>query len=1452
VPKSVVFVNAPSGRKCPTNPSLRNLRERTIKQGDGIEKDETMVGFKTISLLVFALLLVAGCVPSTKQTQCAGNEAFNPTLRTCVPVVQTPSSFINISTTIPTSSISRYKNDTTLMSFRINISNPYNQAYTTRWTDSYNGLVTNYTGSVSGPLNWDVFPVFFQTQVGLHLLTVEVLDSTLKVVDSHSFSFSINDLPRPVFDTTGWLPASATPTILTTAGVTDFQSKVKNNGTLIPNATDFYTEWVLSRNGMVLTTERDNLTTTSVNGVSTHLFSFSSITNTPGDYVIRARLVVNATSEVLDERQWFTTLAYPASSKVTSAPLISNQIYTGLVTAYSGVDYTQIPSYNFTVDSAPPGSNRAQFCVTVADGRGSVITPEDSKFVKVAFYLNGSGPAIYVGTTTGSQNRVCLTDVGNSALTSIIFNSAIDQTITARVTDEASNREYTAQDLDSSVGSVYPISWTVRVKPKNVAPEISFGSTDTVISCPVVTPLEKNSCSITSDTNFNVGVNLVSDDFYNTASLISNLTYTFRLYRDTTLVTQCTGSPAFGAPINCPLSIPSFSTLGPLNLTGVPYSIVATVRDNGSPIVGTPLTSLEHTWNIPVVTETNTAPSITAFSTNATTGTPVAEKNPITFSLTVADAQMDNLSYTIQYCKQDSTADPTCIDVGNFISNTFARTNNAATVTINESSTLSEDFLLNLTGLGCQNTVRGGFCDVRFKAIVSDVPNTASALPSAPQIITARIINFNVAPTFSDAQALPTLSSTYQAFVGFPLTFSGVTTGFITDLSIPLTEKVTKYQWYAKTAAMLISDYRAIDGATGQNLTWTPSLIRDYGTMNPVSIRLCVSDEPSVTTPATICSNPWTVTVRNNVVQVHDMTVSPFSTSLALTNTDAGSETATFFTTPKTLGVTASAVYTAFVGNDKKIYVKRSLLQNNGSIVPDANDQVVSFEAFPDPNDLTGQSMGIPAHAVKDLTLAGDDADLYVSYRASSTNPSMQTTFYPQVRRIRLGNLKIAPLAHSSLFGFQYNGYTITASCAPSSDCVVTNPQDGTTPTIRFQPITSITGSITFTSTMGSRQINFASVGTPGTICSTCSGAVMAAGLAGIINSDFSKELMGIGAIQAGDTVSISGSRARDRLDLTGSSQPADQMGQIYINGSSWYLPYIDGARGGRISMISGSINAVIGPSNPTVTTNSAVYNSIDPASIFSTYFDGSNLFIAISKKSGSGGKLYKIDSSSTVTSTDLFGGQALLDIQVAANGNNVFVTAKTNSFPSVTKIGIYSPTLVQRDVITVDGVDTAVDSPTQARFEQGQVSSMKLVPYINGARIVASSLNGGSDHKLYMARVFTYNNSDWFMSCDDCNPIGSQDSVVAGQVKVSVAPVRFKTINSDYRLAQDGVVASEGIKDILMTTYGQLNTGGTAANPTLGVFNIQAEQIGARTLFSSGNSGALDAGLYRSPFVKD
>ena len=119
------------------------------------------------------------------------------------------------------------------------------------------------------------------------------------------------------------------------------------------------------------------------------------------------------------------------------------------------------------------------------------------------------------------------------------------------------------------------------------------------------------------------------------------------------------------------------------------------------------------------------------------------------------------------------------------------------------------------------------------------------------------------------------------------------------------------------------------------------------------------------------------------------------------------------------------------------------------------------------------------------------------------------------------------------------------------------------------------------------------------------------------------------------------------------------------------------------------------------------------------------------------------------------------------------------------------------------------------------------------------------------MARLKPQSTS-WIFSCGDCDKISPQDYTVSPWVKISAAPIRVKASGSGaaaYRLATDGSITNQGIKDVMFLSYGHI-TSGTQCDPALGVMNVEVEGISSANLYT-GSGSNKDAGLYRSPIVK-
>ena len=1456
-----------------------------------------MVGFKSI-ILLFTLLLFGACVPQTKQTECRSNEAFNASLRTCVPVVNGPSSFINISNFLPSGPLVKYHNDGTQVTFSVVVDNPYAQAYTIQWERIYNGIT--YSLSPTTPTSYSVAPALFTGQFGTHVISVKVKDSTNQIVDSHNFELVINAAPKPIIQTASVTPALYSLSYNPNQVPLNFSFTVSNNGASMSGA-GYRVDWELFRSGATIDTETDNFPTGNPAGtLSSNGFNYPQYFFDPnsidgmelGSYILRAR-VTNTAAEVVAEQQWSIAVQHPPLSKVTNRPIYTSgtgPAATAATIAYDGIPYTASTAFNFRPTTGNTG--QANYCVNIASGTGSYAT--DSSFVRVDWYLDGS-LLLYSTWTTAVDNQVCLTDGGPAILSGLVFtNILVGHSIVARVVDEGTGYEYTSSDMNPSLGT-YPITWPITLRAQNQAPTVAFG-TDSVVTYTTTVGNAKSGCGVLSDTNFTVRINLTGDDFYLSPFVEANFDYSIRLYENSVLIQECTKAGYLNADPNlpgptdqvgtdgysCVLRVNSYNSINPIDTQGNTYQIQAEIRDNGSPITITDAISSTLTWSFATdsVLEKETAPVIVGGSWNVSAT--ATEGSAINFAAQITDAEMDDHNYTVQYTTDGGT---TWVSL---TSGQIFRATSTNPLNWNINYTLPEDFLINpaITSCPASSGLRNGLCTVNFRVIISDIVFDASAASTTSGSDSSIITNFNPAPVLTfvapNTSPLPSTFSaaTTNAFVGHPISITNNPTnnslGFIYDPSVPGAEKTFRFQWYVRNATTYYNPWEKIAGATSWNLVWTPSLLDQANivTDNPIHLMLCVDDQPATAVPDPVitlssCTNTsyWEVTVRNNIAIAHDMSTS--STELATSSAvgQNGNETAVWYETPSLFNtVTSSAAYVASIGNDNKIYVKKMLVKSTGEISNIDPTWIVSFDAI-DP--LVGTT-----DSVRDLSITGDGDELYIAYLAAKTGAP--ASLYPQVRRIDLKNTpgKSAPNIHQSKFGFDYNGMGFTNSCVPAGDCTATAASGVTSITFSASGPT-ISGGFDLETTIGTYPITFG-IYDGATQISNNSSTTMAIDLANIINNSTDPRLAGISATAAAGTVTINGAEASDYFDadLHTSERMADQLGKIYIHNGSWYVPFINttlpGLNNDTVSYYTGATGAKI--NSAMVTLQEAPGNTgmanMGAVSKFAAYYEGSSpgnekLWIAVITKVGSQGRIFKVDPTSFTyvvgTENDnVLSGDVLTDVKIAAAPTRVYVGATT--LASDIKLQMFDnnvdpfPSLAASAFEIDDPAFEAAGTSTNDYFTPASMASWQIIPYGAEARIVAAIKGPLPDttYDVYMARL-RYVSSAWSISCGDCVQISELGQNVSEYVDIGFAPIRVGS-SSLYRLGSDGTNtlpgAEDGIKDVAFITYGRKDAAvAGSCDPTLGVMNVEAESITPITIFTGVTT--KDVGLYRPAFVK-
>jgi hypothetical protein len=419
-----------------------------------------MVGLKTFWKLLFAIFALAACVPQTKQSECKTNEAFNASLRTCVPIVGGPGSFINISSYTPQFTQSRSKDDTTILTFTIAISNPYAQSYTIEWERVFNAApVSMCSNALSCSFPASLLGTVLG-EVGTHILTAKVKDGNGAVVDTHGFELKINDLPLPIINTATVLPTFFSLTKIPTDPRVPFSFTIKNNGATMSAPQNYRTTWTVIKNGSTIYTEDDTFLSF---GPASLNYAYLGTSPTPyfnpatlgvGAFIVRAVVQNDTPGEIVAEQQWSVIIKQPDLANVTGISLPAPGVS---VSAHNNVDYNDFPTQSW-VSGTP--ATQPNFCVTLDDRDGTYAG--DSKSIQVKFYLDSLGGDICTKTTldTPGVQTICLIDAnvctGSGALfdTSILkfsnSNPAINQShkVTARIFDEATTLEFQSSKMD--------------------------------------------------------------------------------------------------------------------------------------------------------------------------------------------------------------------------------------------------------------------------------------------------------------------------------------------------------------------------------------------------------------------------------------------------------------------------------------------------------------------------------------------------------------------------------------------------------------------------------------------------------------------------------------------------------------------------------------------------------------------------------------------------------------------------------------------------------------------------------------------------------------------------------------------------------------------------------------------------------------------------------------------
>ena len=1428
-----------------------------------------MVGFKTL-FLGFTLLLLGACVPQVKQSDCGAGEAFSSVLRTCVPLVNSPGSYINIQSPNPNAAITLHRNNGTphYLSFAVN--DPYSQGFTISWDRSFNGNTSSLPDTTNA-LTFVPASLASVYGTGTFLYTAKIWSGGV-VVTSYTFQIILVDAPKPIIASGTLIPGAYHETINPFSPHKTYGFTIHNNNAVMTGGINYRVDWKVYKNGSAFLAADESQALPTVSPAGTlasngsnyprYIFDHNLPGAGVGNYLIIAHLT-NTNSELVAQQQWTLTIEHPERKKV-----LAQRTYdpasgfpepgAGATTvAYSGINYNLAPAYNFI----PVGAytEQADYCVVLEDDEGTY----PGQYIKVSYYLDGHH---FHDRTTATSETVCLSDANPTILSGLLFNTSsplVEQTknITVRITDLATNQEYTTADLQSPLNE-YPLKWPVLVKPVNPAPIVRFTENTNLsgINCPdtstLVTTTSKT-CAIAQDAPFVVGIN-ATDEFFNTSSTDDlqqgQFSYNMRLFRNGAVISTCTkdytdvadtnAPPAdfVGPDYLCEFTVPSWDAAGSINPALNTYSVQIEFKDNASPIPGSiPATGQIITYNLNV-TEANTAPVIVpqgitiadsylAVSTN--NGTPlslasddsgaantfITEGEILNFNLKVQDNERDDFQVVIRKC---TTSACTAFE-GPVLSQMHYKTDHNLESSVLVNLPLLEDFVPG-------NTAANTNVDVFFKIFVTDDPDTVAGIQTetvTPNHFNVNVRNRNPSPQFGGTP-IPALAVTNSiAMVGYPFQ---INPGTITDTSSVGVEAVIRYQWYIDPTGSDDS-YVAIAGADGSTLYWTPSNDIVDGTL--VNIAVCVSNDQPINSqplPANIgtlitstnstpngpnCLGSWDVTVRNNTVALsRDGGIGG----------DIGENLAVWQDSTVT---DKRTVYTAY-HNSNYIFVEKTLFNADGEkfSTETSGYRTVSFLA-------TSPATSPEPNSIKDLSIAGTATHLYVAYRAAdSGDPS---SYKVRIRRIDkrdgtvsgLANSKTDPTYHDTrTFGFRYlpSVPTTTAGASVTISTAATYPY-----TIDF------IGDLVATNTITVHGVAFTATdgGTP--LCSGggafgCTHNANATQLATAINSSTDRALQGVSARAIGPRVYIYGDVGHEFSEENPAFMPGGipsaKLGKIYISGGSWYLPYLDTAAFPNASIRSLAGSAGEADRLATLAIANSVY-SLAGVSNFVNDFNGTHVGVLYTDSSN---KLNIANFnpgsySPLATKLDLFNGLGIgpgiepssIDLALPNSGNtNYYVTAKS-LITGEWFFGRYDTSFTTSTENVVDYIATAgttpvLYSPFIQRIKVEAMASATATGLVE-ARLAVKSANN-----LYAVRY----RPDGFLSCDLCNPINN--SALGSE---SFALSRIDTQMSIGAIG--GTPASTPItKDVFFVAFGIDTNSDMVFEPQMSIINANAESIQA------------------------
>ncbi len=1415
------------------------------------------------------MIFLSACLPQEKSTQCGSNEAYDSSRRKCVATLSTSDGTVNISNVSPSNSYTVSSNDAS-KTHSVTVSDPYDNGYQVKWVITYpNGNTTLAGTGLTLTFNHTAY------STGVYILEVQLLSATgTEVYDSRSWTVNIIDEETPSL-------SAVTPTPLTTS-VTSAATLITANASNPDSISDIQYEWY-------------------INGVSTGTSgSFSSTTKTltysydpdlapfyagAGVYNIQLILTEDETGSTYDSYSWVFTVSTPDFSSVStgSSSLLATDT-PAEASILSVISDLSITSGGFLYDVDSDGTeDQVDFCIQSDD-----IAGVDGDGVWVDFLVDGT---IIAGASniqlTSADTDYCLStykDYTYSLPSNIVAEA---HTITASVYDKytgtTSSSKYKGYNL------IKDLTWTIRVRQQNTPPTViidndNTGGLGTLTDCTKTTTTH-SSCEITQGTPFRIAIKVDDDDYTPT-----DFTNDYQYFRVDFLLNGISldGSHSlsstdcyqdFNTDSNdssryyCDVTINPYDSNGPIDTSGLTYTLTAVVTDIGSPYTTTTKDSNTVTWKVSSVLSINTDPSIISFAEDDGSKTStssyivdanypttaldldnsgISEGDDIQFIVSVSDAERDDFTIQLKRCLNN---DSSCSSVDKDIATVVVNSSNDDEVkqtTINHQ--LTEDAV---TG-AAQNTVY-------FQIIVTDTDGGGHT-----RVVGLLVNNNNPDPTFDENTFEPDVTvNTHTAFAGFPMTF---TTGDVTDSST-MDGTTPTFQWMFKLSTD--TDWKRIEGATESTLVWIPdpSIAFADGVGVPVNIKVCIGDDGYESGPsgdsqkdpyidsetdnncasgAQSQSTVWEITVYSNFMQggAYNEDLSTFS------NQSAG-EIATWVDPTSTNPIVK---YMAYTNTDHEIVVEKSVIYDDGSSILHKGSTEVGTEELSSIIFRSSTDGSYTSHDITNLSIAGDTTNgaLYIAYMTYFGTDAVH------IRRINISGGK-TKLTHDGKFSWdtEYEsdlGNYIVPSTSYNMDALTVNTAGE--PVLNFNGA-AITGntSVQFNNINGS---SIALVAGTDFCTSTCADEdATATSFATAINEYDGTSgggLQGITAEVTSSQVTLKGIILDDYIQK---DIKATKIGKIMVHeaNSKWVLPFINNGRTSsdknKISLYEGDLGQIL-DADSTVTHHIAT----NPAQDLANDIDGNGKIILATKTYGTGLiALYELNTSYSVIddTTDLFSGETSL------SGIKVAVSKETSDFdPSAFVVALntdnrFAFARVDSSSGNYDftSIYSSIDLDNGFHMSSTAINNYDITAGASEYQLLLAAVldpNSGTDYRTYL---FNITGASPSIDCST-NPNYPQDFAYCTPIRHTQTPtdygpdekVALSNVLKDVTLSTGGATSGENTNHIIGIAHHTDSSGNLL--PIMGILNISPLTTSTldAAFEASTNEYAPGQGKYINPYI--